>query len=76
MLVTAPEVVKGRVFAPLKGERLVANPEEMVRQSFVLHLNSHYSYSYEQMAQERRTQAGRRSPKADILIWETEDQKR
>ena len=30
-----------------------------------------YGYTFEQMDQERRTMHGRRSPRADIVIWET-----
>lgn len=46
-------------------------PEETVRQRFTLHLRNHYGYAFEQMDQERRTMHGRRSPRADIVIWET-----
>ena len=46
-------------------------PEERVRQDFILHLHNNYGYTFQQMDQERRTMHGRRSPRADIVIWET-----
>ena len=50
---------------------VTGKPEERVRQGFILHLHNHYGYTFEQMDQERRTMHGRRSPRADIVIWET-----
>ncbi len=57
------------VFCPLKERWFKATPEERVRQEFILHLHHHYGYALEQMAQEKKTQHGRRSPKADIVIY-------
>ena len=46
-------------------------PEEIVRQKFIRALVEHYGYSLEQMAQERRTQHGHKSPRADIVVWQS-----
>jgi type I restriction enzyme M protein len=46
-------------------------PEEIVRQKFIRHLVDHYGYTLPQMDQERRTMHGRKSPRADIVIWES-----
>lgn len=46
-------------------------PEEIVRQKFIRVLVDHYGYDLAQMDQERRTQHGHKSPRADIVIWET-----
>lgn len=74
-----PTLEKGKVWAPINEAWLEAKPEELVRQSFVLYLAQRYGYKpsgpEQQMAQERRTQHGHRSPKADIVIWETPAQK-
>jgi type I restriction enzyme M protein len=64
---------RGWIFCPLINEWRSPRPEEFVRQSFILHLNHHYGYTFAQMRQEVRTQHGRRSPRADIVIYETED---
>ena len=50
-------------------------PEELVRQSFILHLHQNLGYSLEAMAQEQRVQHGRHSPKADIVVWESPEKK-
>ena len=50
-------------------------PEEVVRQHFVRHLHDNYGYALDQMDQERRTMHGRRSPRADIVVWETPEAK-
>ena len=57
------------VFCPLRERWLKATPEERVRQEFILFLRDHYGYVLDQMAQERKTQHGRRSPKADIVVY-------
>ena len=54
---------------------VTGKPEERVRQEFILHLHNDYGYSFEQMDQERRTMHGRRSPRADIVIWESPEAK-
>ncbi|MBP6734739.1 MAG: type I restriction enzyme HsdR N-terminal domain-containing protein, partial [Chromatiaceae bacterium] len=61
------------LWIPLRDEwRDVANkPEEIVRQRFIRALVDHYGYRLEQMDQERRTQHGLKSPRADIVIWES-----
>ena len=50
-----------------------AKPEEIVRQKFVRTLVEHYGYALDQMDQEQRTQHGHRSPRADIVIWQSPD---
>jgi type I restriction enzyme M protein len=68
---------RGQIWCPLAkegaGEYRKATPEEEVRQTFILHLNQHYGYSFEQMRQERKTQSGRRSPRVDIAVWESSE---
>jgi type I restriction enzyme M protein len=61
----------------LRGEwrDVAAKPEEIVRQTFLRHLVDHYSYSLAQIDQERRTQHGHKSPRADIVIWESAEKK-
>ncbi|HZK92099.1 MAG TPA: N-6 DNA methylase [Stellaceae bacterium] len=65
------------LWIPLRGEwrDVLAKPEEIVRQTFIRHLIDHYGYSLVQMDQERRTMHGHKSPRADIVIWETPDAK-
>jgi type I restriction enzyme M protein len=65
------------LWIPLRSEwrDVAAKPEEIVRQSFIRHLVDHYGYSLAQMDQERRVMHGHRSPRADIVIWETPDAK-
>ena len=67
----------GRLWIPLRGEwrDVTDKPEERVRQRFIRHLHDHYGYALEQIDQERRTMHGHRSPRADIVIWETQDAK-
>lgn len=61
------------LWIPLRNEwrDVTDKPEERVRQDFILHLHNNYGYTFQQMDQERRTMHGRRSPRADIVIWET-----
>jgi type I restriction enzyme M protein len=56
------------IWAPLRREWRKATPEEVVRQQIIHRLHVHYGYALEQMAQERRTQSGRKSPKADVVV--------
>jgi len=60
---------KSKVLCELKGDYLVATPEELVRQAYIHHLRDHYGYSFDQMDQERKTQHGHKSPRADVVIW-------
>jgi type I restriction enzyme M protein len=46
-------------------------PEEVVRQKFIRVLVDHYGYDLAQMDQERRTQHGHKSPRADIVVWQS-----
>lgn len=61
------------LWIPLRSEwrDVCAKPEEVVRQTFIRHLVENYGYSLDQMDQERRTMHGHKSPRADIVIWET-----
>ena len=63
------------LWIPLRKEwrEVSAKPEEIVRQKFIRTLVEHYGYSLEQMDQEQRTQHGHRSPRADIVIWQSVD---
>ena len=65
------------LWIPLRNEwrDVTGRPEERVRQEFILHLHNNYSYTFEQMDQERRTMHGHRSPRADIVIWDTPENK-
>lgn len=66
---TVPIVEGGWIWCPLKSEWRVVTPEERVRQGYVLTLGERYGYQFDQMDQERRTKHGRKSPKADIVVW-------
>ncbi len=61
------------LWVPLRSEwrDVSAKPEEIVRQNYIRHLIDHYGYSLDQMDQERRTMHGHKSPRADIVIWES-----
>lgn len=61
------------LWIPLRKEwrDVSAKPEEIVRQKFIRILVEHYGYSLDQMDQEQRTQHGHRSPRADIVIWQS-----
>jgi type I restriction enzyme M protein len=61
------------LWIPLRNEwrDITSKPEELVRQRFVRTLVEHYGYSLDQMDQERRTQHGRKSPRADIVVWQS-----
>lgn len=67
----------GRLWIPLRDEwrDVTDKPEEVVRQHFIRRLRDHHGYSLGQMDQERRTMHGHRSPRADIVIWETQEAK-
>jgi len=57
---------------PLRKEwrDITTKPEEVVRQKFIRTLVDK-GYALEQMDQERRTQHGHKSPRADIVVWES-----
>ena len=60
------------LWIPLRGEwRDVSAKPELVRQGFIRVLVEHYGYDLAQIDQERRTQAGTKSPRADIVVWES-----
>ena len=48
-----------------------SQPEEVVRQKFIRILIEHYGYDLAQVDQERRTQHGHKSPRADIVVWQS-----
>ncbi len=61
-----------QIFAPLKDKWLVATPEEIVRQKYILRLVNDYGFSLDQMAQEvqvNNSQRGQGRASADIVIW-------
>lgn len=60
-----------QIFCELRGDYRTATPEEIVRQAYIHHLHNYYGYAYEQMDQERKTQHGRQSPRADIVIYQS-----
>lgn len=77
---TAPDTlhqVGHWLWIPLRKEwrDVSAKPEEVVRQRFVRVLVEHYGYDLAQIDQERRTQQGHKSPRADIVIWQSADDK-
>jgi type I restriction enzyme M protein len=61
------------LWIPLRREwrDVTHKPEEIVRQHFIRTLVEHYGYTLEQMDQERRTQHGHKSPRADVVIWKS-----
>jgi len=61
------------LWIPLRQEwrDITKKPEEIVRQKFIRTLVEHYGYVLDQMDQERRTQHGHTSPRADIVIWQS-----
>lgn len=61
------------LWIPLRKEwrDITTKPEEVVRQKFIRTLVQDYGYSLAQMDQERRTQHGHKSPRADIVVWES-----
>ncbi len=65
------------LWIPLRGEwrHVTGKPEETVRQRFIRHLHDSYGYALIQMDQERRTMHGHRSPRADIVVWKTQEAK-
>src|SRR5438105_3999993 len=65
------------LWIPLRSEwrDISAKPEEIVRQTFIRHLIDNYGYSLLQMDQERRVMLGHRSPRADIVVWDTPTKK-
>ncbi|MGN8552501.1 UNVERIFIED_CONTAM: N-6 DNA methylase [Microbacterium sp. SLM126] len=59
------------IWVPLRNAWVNAEhlPEEVVRQDWVRRLHIEGGFALEQMDQERRTVHGRRSPRADIVVW-------
>lgn len=65
------------LWIPLRKEwrDVTTKPEEVVRQKFIRTLVEHYGYALDQMDQEQRTQHGHKSPRADIVIWQSLDER-
>ncbi|MFJ4036924.1 N-6 DNA methylase [Microbacterium sp. NPDC090007] len=65
------------LWVPLRGRWLNAahQPEELVRQEWIHRLHTVGGYALEQLDQERRTVHGRRSPRADIVVWSSVEAK-
>ena len=61
------------LWIPLRKEwrDVTTKPEEVVRQQFIRVLVEHYGYDLAQIDQERRTQHGHKSPRADIVVWQS-----
>ncbi len=61
------------MWIPLRKEwrDVTTKPEEVVRQRFIRILVEHYGYDLAQIDQERRTQHGHKSPRADIVVWQS-----
>lgn len=61
------------LWIPLRKEwrDVTTKPEEVVRQKFIRILVEHYAYDLAQIDQERRTQHGHKSPRADIVVWQS-----
>lgn len=61
------------LWIPLRREwrDVTTKPEEVVRQKFIRVLVEHYAYDLAQIDQERRTQHGHKSPRADIVVWQS-----
>jgi type I restriction enzyme M protein len=61
------------LWIPLRKEwrDVTTKPEEVVRQKFIRVLVEHYGYDLGQIDQERRTQHGHKSPRADIVVWQS-----
>lgn len=55
---------------------MTTKPEEVVRQKFIRVLVEHYGYDLGQIDQERRTQHGHKSPRADIVVWQSATDKK
>jgi type I restriction enzyme M protein len=70
------DLVKGRIFSPIRDAWYVDFPEELVRQEFVCVLVNDYGYELDQMGEELSTQRGREKAEADIVIWRTAQDKR
>ena len=63
------QIQGNKIYSPLRQKWLKLTPEERVRQDFVRHLRDHYGYVFEQMDEEQKTQHGRGSPRADIVVY-------
>lgn len=65
------------LWIPLRKEwrDVTTKPEEVVRQRFIRVLVEHYGYDLAQIDQERRTQHGHKSPRADIVVWQSSNDK-
>ncbi|NHJ87949.1 MAG: N-6 DNA methylase, partial [Asgard group archaeon] len=68
-----------RIFSPLKQKWLKSTPEEAVRQKYIQRLVNHYGFSPNQMEQEvtvSNTSRGKGGARADIIVYENNENKR
>lgn len=67
---------EGKIYSPIRKKWLVENPEERVRQEYVLELVNSYQYSVDQMDEELQMSGrGSGGGRADIAIWKSEEAK-
>ena len=64
-----------KIYSHIRNKDLVTTPEELVRQEFVCKLVNFYGYELAQMAEELKTKDGKGSCRADIVIWQTKEDK-
>ena len=71
------EVEDGKIYSRLRGKKLVATPEERVRQAYLNVLIEEYGYGLGQMAEEQTvTGRGTGGARADFVIWKTAQDKK
>lgn len=66
---------EGKIYSHIRKKYLVATPEEKVRQEFTCRLVNEYKYKLEQLGEELSTKEGKRSARADIVIWKSIEDK-
>ena len=59
----------GKIWSHIRQDWFVEFPEELVRQRYVCRLVNEYGFTLDQMDEERKTEKGRNSAEADIVIW-------
>lgn len=63
-----------KIYSHIRKKYLVATPEEIVRQNFLLELVNDYNYDLEQIAEEESVVGrGSAQARADFLIWKTKE---
>ncbi|TQR32331.1 N-6 DNA methylase [Campylobacter sp. MIT 99-7217] len=66
---------EGKIYSHIRAKYLVATPEEIIRQKFVLTLVNNYKYDLAQMDEEVKTKYGKGTTRADIVIWQSIEDK-